>query len=103
MEPIIGTWSFVLLAPTHKEEMAAVYQIDAKPFNERILRRSRTNLYKQFPEYDYEREIVRDYRVGPVRDPEDQYGSRRSMWACQPNRCCHAPGSSAPRRGIWSR
>ena len=57
MEPIIGTWSFVLLAL--QLIRANGLQIDAKPFNERILTARADDLYKQFPEY--EREIVRDY------------------------------------------
>jgi hypothetical protein len=57
MEPIIGTWSFVLLAL--QLIRANGLQIDAKPFNERILTARADDLYKQFP--DYEREIVRDY------------------------------------------
>jgi hypothetical protein len=57
MEPIIGTWSFVLLAL--QLIRANGLMIDAKPFNERILTARADDLYKQFPEY--EREIVRDY------------------------------------------
>ena len=57
MEPIIGTWSFVLLAL--QLIRANGLMIDAKPFNERILTARADDLFKQFP--DYEREIVRDY------------------------------------------
>ena len=57
MEPIIGTWSFVLLAL--QLIRANGLMIDAKPFNERILTARADDLYKMFDRY--EREIVRDY------------------------------------------
>ena len=57
MEPIIGTWSFMLLSlQLIRTNMS---MIDAKPFNEHFITRRADNLHKNFPQY--EREIVRDY------------------------------------------
>ena len=57
MEPIIGTWSFILLSL--QLIRANMTMIDAKPFNERIITARADNLHRNFPMY--EREIVRDY------------------------------------------
>lgn len=71
MEPIIGTWSFVLLALQLIRSNGLM--IDAKPFNERILTARADGLYKKFRQY--EREIVRDYSKS---DPfgRDSYRAR---------------------------
>ena len=57
MEPIIGTWSFILLAL--QLVRANMTMIDAKPFNERIITTRADHLHQSFPQY--EREITRDY------------------------------------------
>ena len=57
MEPIIGTWSFMLLSLQLIRTNMNI--IDAKPFNEHFITRRADNLHKHFPQY--EREIVRDY------------------------------------------
>ena len=57
MEPIIGTWSFVLLALQLVRSNMAM--IDAKPLHEHVLTMRADRLHQSFPQY--EREIVRDY------------------------------------------
>lgn len=57
MEPIIGTWSFMLLSL--QLIRANMNIIEWKPVNEHFITRRADNLYKHFPQY--EREIVRDY------------------------------------------